>query len=84
MMKNILIYFFVILIVNSGSANRNYDMDEELFGSGKGHESHYVSFKKWKQDRKVFLSTRMRKQFWRMPDNVMAISKNYMGVDDRQ
>jgi hypothetical protein len=50
MMKNIPIYFFVILIVNSGFADRNYDMDEELFGSGEGHESHYVSFKKRKQD----------------------------------
>ena len=45
-MRNIPIYFFVILIVSSGSANKNYDMDEELFGSGKGLESHYVSFEK--------------------------------------
>ena len=56
MMKNIAIYFFVILIVNSGFADKNYDMDEELFGSGKGHESHYVSFKKIKQDWKGFQS----------------------------
>ena len=46
MMKNILIYYFVILIVNSGFADKNYGMDEELFGSGKGLESHYVSFEK--------------------------------------
>ena len=63
MMKNILIYFFAILIVNSGSANRNYDMDEELFGSGKGHESHYVSFKKRKQDWKAFQSQRLRNEW---------------------
>ena len=31
--------------MNSSFADKNYDMDEELFGSGKGHESHYVSFK---------------------------------------
>jgi hypothetical protein len=34
-------------------------MDEELFGSGKGHESHYVSFKKRKQDWKGFQSQRL-------------------------